>query len=218
MKKTIDRNTTEIYVIRHGETTLSPMGQYIGSTDIPLSEHGKEQVSLLAKRLQSIHFDACYCSIMRRCQETARIIAAPHCLEIIPVAELREIDYGDWETLTTAEMQAGHPELYAAWKADPGSVHAPNGESGKDVLCRVRPAMEKIASKHLGQRILLIAHRTVNRIWLCHLLGYPLSSYRQAVGQDLTALNIVTYTAASKTEKNNFFSVELLNNTSHLAV
>ena len=39
---------TEIYLIRHGETTLTNAKQYVGSSDIPLSEQGKAQ----ARRLE----------------------------------------------------------------------------------------------------------------------------------------------------------------------
>ena len=88
---TITTNITEIYLVRHGETTHAHTGQYIGSTDVRLSEHGKQQARLLAERLRQIQFDACYCSIMRRCQETAGIVAAPHQLEITTIPDLREI-------------------------------------------------------------------------------------------------------------------------------
>ncbi len=217
----IPANITEIYLIRHGETTLAATGQYIGSSEAPLSEHGKQQVQLLADTLKSIHFNACYCSIMKRCQATAKILAAPHHLEVIPVAELREIDYGKWEHLTLAEMEASYPELYTSWQAGAGSVRAPQGESGEDVLRRIRPAIEKIVSDHSGQRILLTAHKTVNRIWLCHILGYPVSSYRQSIPQDFTAVNILQYSrmndSSSETSSaTSAFQVKLLNDTSHL--
>jgi broad specificity phosphatase PhoE len=200
---------TEIYLIRHGETTLSRGGQYIGSSDVPLSDHGRRQVQRLADRLRPTQFDAGYCSPMDRCRETARIVAGPHQLTLTPVADLREIDYGDWERLTRDEMRASTPELYDAWLRDPAAVCAPDGESGQDVLRRARPALHALAARHAGQRLLVVAHRTVNRLLLCDLLGYPLARYRQAVGQDLTALNILQCAAGE-------FTVTLVNDTSHL--
>ena len=213
MNTTVAANSTEIYLARHGETTLSGCGQYIGSTEVPLSEHGKTQAHLLAETLGRVHFDACYCSVMGRCRETAQILAAPHKLDIIPIAEIREIDYGQWEGLNLKQMEALAPETFRKWKKDPGAVRAPQGESGEEVLSRILPAFEKLASEHLGQRILIAAHRTVNRIWLCHLLGYPVSSYRKAVGQDFTALNIIEYTTDGN---HSSFSVKLMNDTGHL--
>ena len=214
LNTSIPANITEIYLIRHGETTLSGVGQYIGSTEVPLSEGGKQQARLLADKLQGLHFDACYCSIMKRCQETAEIVAAPHQLEITPVTELREIDYGVWEGLNLQEMEAKTPEIFRAWKKDPGKIQAPGGETGEKVLSRIHPAFGRIVSEHMGQRVLIVTHRTVNRIWLCHLLDYPVSSYRQAVGQDFTALNIIEYLVDND---NCSFSVKLMNDTSHLA-
>lgn len=210
---TITQNSTEMYLVRHGETTLSGGGQYIGSTEVPLSEHGREQACLLGEKLRTIHFDACYCSIMGRCRETAQIVAAPHQLDITPLAEIREIDYGQWEGLNLKEMEALAPETFRQWKEDPGAVRAPQGESGEEVLQRILPAFERLASDHVGHRVLIAAHRTVNRIWLCHLLGWPVSSYRKAVGQDFTALNIIEYTADGNESP---FSVKLMNDTTHL--
>ncbi len=204
------RDTTEIYLIRHGETTLSAQGKYIGATEVSLSDNGRAQARLLAEHLREVHFDACYCSIMQRCQETAQLVAAPHHLAIQPLTAIREIDYGAWEQLTTAEMHTRDPEHYLAWKRDPAAVQAPQGESGADVLARIQPTFEELATQHPGQRLIVVAHRTVNRIWLCHLLGQPLATYRQAVGQDFTALNIISKTPAG-------WLVNVINTTAHLA-
>ncbi len=213
MDTPIPQKMTEIYLVRHGETTLSGAGQYIGSSDIPLSENGKNQARRLAETLIDVHIDACYCSPMERCRETAHILAMPHQLDLIPVPNIREIDYGDWEGLTLAEMETAAPETFRIWKHDPAGTQAPNGESGEDVLNRIRPAFETIVSNHVGQRVLIVAHRTVNRIWLCHLLGHPIASYRKAIGQDFTALNIVEYIEHDECVT---YSVTLLNGTGHL--
>ena len=205
-------NAAEIYLVRHGETTLTNAKQYVGSTDIPLSEHGRTQAQRLSEKLRETHFDACYCSPLGRCRETAQIIVTPHQLELNIVDALREIDYGKWELLTVPEMKALTPDIYVKWERDPASVQAPGGESGFEVLARIRPAFEALAAAHLGQRILIVAHRTVNRIWLCHLSGIPIAAYRSAVGQDLTALNVLRYDPQATPR----FSVALINDTSHL--
>ncbi|GAK50207.1 phosphoglycerate mutase [Candidatus Moduliflexus flocculans] len=207
-------HATEIYLVRHGETTLTNAKQYVGATDIPLSEHGRTQAQRLSEKLRDTHFDACYCSPLGRCRETAQIIAAPHQLALNIVDALREIDYGKWELLTVSEMKALRPDIYVEWERDPANVQAPEGESGDEVLARIRPAFDALAAAHPGQRILIVAHRTVNRIWLCHLLGHPIAAYRSAVGQDLTALNVLRYDP----EVAPHFSVVLMNDTTHLNV
>ena len=105
---------TEIYLIRHGETTLTNAKQYVGSSDIPLSEQGKAQARQLAEKLRAAQFDACYCSPLGRCRDTAQIVAAPHQLDPLPIPALREIDYGAWELMTVPQMQARAPELLPA--------------------------------------------------------------------------------------------------------
>lgn len=39
-----DASTPRVFLIRHGQTEWSKSGQYTGSTDIPLTAHGEEQV------------------------------------------------------------------------------------------------------------------------------------------------------------------------------
>jgi len=70
--------TTRIYLIRHGETTLSAEDRFSGGTDVDLSDAGRWQATCLAKRLADDNITAFYCSPMRRTIETATIVSAPY--------------------------------------------------------------------------------------------------------------------------------------------
>ncbi len=71
----------EIYFIRHGETEWNVLGKTQGQeADIPLNENGKEQSRKTGKylkkyRIQDMPFDEIICSPMKRCKETAELIA-----------------------------------------------------------------------------------------------------------------------------------------------
>src|SRR6478609_2575266 len=85
---------TRIFLIRHGATTLSAEDRFAGATDVPLSDEGREQAGRLAERLGGIPVAAVYASPLGRTMETARILAAPHRLEVHPRDGLREISHG----------------------------------------------------------------------------------------------------------------------------
>ena len=92
--------TTRLFLVRHAETTLSVENRFAGSTDVLLSEKGREQARQLAHRLDDYPPAAIYASPMRRTVATAEILAAPHNVPVTTDPRLREIDHGHWEGLT----------------------------------------------------------------------------------------------------------------------
>ena len=88
--------TTRVFLVRHGATILTAEDRFAGDTDVPLSDEGREQAKRLAARLQSEPVRAVYASPLGRTMETARILAAPHALEIRARPEIREISHGRW--------------------------------------------------------------------------------------------------------------------------
>ena len=202
---------TRILLVRHGTTPFSAEDRFAGSTDIELSEDGRELARRLADRLAAVNIDACYCSDMRRTVQTASIIAAPHKLVPVPKAELREIDHGQWEGLVHKDVEKRFAAEYAVWSADPFASAPPGGESGLQVLCRALPALRRIVSDHAGQTVLVVSHKATNRLLLCALLGIDPRFYRERLAQDLACLNIIDFKDPSREQ------VVLLNDTSHCA-
>jgi probable phosphoglycerate mutase len=121
---------------------------------------------------------------------------------------LVEVDYGAWDGMLRTEIESRYPELYAAWKADPVSVLPPGGESGYRVLARVLPALHGIVAAHAGQVVVLVAHKAVNRLLLCELIGIPPRFYRSRIGQLPCALNRIEWHGKEP-------MLTLLNDTSH---
>lgn len=71
----------KLIYVRHAEPTYNPDA---------LTELGKKQASLLAKRLEDVHIDKIYCSSHNRALETASTVATNHNLEIIKLDWARE--------------------------------------------------------------------------------------------------------------------------------
>jgi broad specificity phosphatase PhoE len=184
---------TTVWLARHGETEWAAQDIYNGRRDIPVNARGRSQAAQLARRLRTEPLAAVYCSSLRRCVETATIVATPHGLAPKPDPAFVEVDYGVWDGMPRSEIAAQYPDLYAAWFADPAGVLPPGGESGYHVLGRAVPALQQVVTAHAGQAVLIVAHKATNRLLLCHILGIPPRSYRARLGQLPCCLNKIEW-------------------------
>lgn len=203
--------TTRIYLIRHGETALSAADCFSGASEAELSAEGRRQATCLAQRLAALPIAAFYCSPLGRARATATIVAAPHAPTPAVVPDLRELDYGQWETLPREEVLARFAAEYVAWGADALAGAPPGGETGLAVLARVLPALRVIVQRHGGQHVAVVAHKAVNRLAICGLLGIDPRSYRDRLDQSPACLNIVDFDADGRAR------LVLFNDVSHYA-
>lgn len=182
--------TTTIYLVRHGSVVGAETRRFIGHLDVPLSPLGEAEAAALARRLSDVPLAAVYASDLARTSRTAQILAAPHGLEAVPVAALREFAMGRWEGLTADEIRGLDPEAFRTWMADVGHFKFPGGESLPDVAARAWPAFEAILARHAGASVLVVAHGGPNRILLCRALGVPPERIL-SLGQDYAALSVI---------------------------
>ena len=92
---------SEIWLVRHGETEWSRSGQHTSRTDLPLTPEGERQAEHLKRMLTGHSFALVLSSPMKRAVETCRLVGlTPEISD-----DLREWDYGDYEGLTTADIQ-----------------------------------------------------------------------------------------------------------------
>ncbi len=135
----------DLLLTRHGMTGAGDGVMLGGQLDVPLSSQGRREAEALARRLSGVRLDRIISSPMIRALETAQIVAEGRPVEIDE--RLRELDYGRWEGLDYAEIQARDPELRARWEADPASTHSPGGESGFEVADRARSFLESLLNE-----------------------------------------------------------------------
>ena len=126
-------NTLKIHLIRHGATDANYKGEYIGCrTDIPLAPEGLTELRMLIQRL--------YSSPMLRCRQTGAVLYPD--MEIVPVEELKEYDFGSFEGKTAAELE-NDPD-FVPWTS--GKLAAPKGgEANSEFIKRVCLGFNKIA-------------------------------------------------------------------------
>jgi probable phosphoglycerate mutase len=202
---------TRVFLIRHGATTLSAEDRFAGSTDVPLSDEGRRQAQRLASRLSGEKIAAVYASDLARTQETARILAAPHGLEVQARPGLREISHGHWEQMTRKEVEAHFPEEAFEWENDPYTFAPAGGESGLAVTARALPVLMDLVRAHPGQNVVVVSHKATIRLILSSLLGFDPRRYRDNLDQNPAALNIVDFKDPTRAR------LTLFNDTSHYA-
>jgi broad specificity phosphatase PhoE len=144
--------TLEIYLARHGETEWTLNGRHTGRTDLPLTKHGEEEAAQLGTRLKGTDFDAVYSSPLQRATRTAEIAGFPN-HQVTPL--LREVDYGDYEGITTKTIHDSRPE----WELYKDGC--PRGETPAQIYDR---ALDFIAlAESTGGRVLAFAHGHILR-------------------------------------------------------
>jgi alpha-ribazole phosphatase len=182
---------TRLFLIRHGEVTTKKI--YYGHLDVPLSPEGVRQLQAAADALTEVKLAAIYTSDLCRAAEGARLIAAPHQLEVQSNAAFREMNLGMLEGLSWNEVRQQHPELAQKRYRDMLSFRFPGGgENLQDVAERVEPALQSLLTQHPEATIALVAHNSVNRIILGQALGLPLSRVF-GFGQSFGCVNRILY-------------------------
>jgi broad specificity phosphatase PhoE len=170
---------TRMVLVRHGETIWHGENRYAGTSDVELTEHGREQARDLAEWAATAALDGVWASTLSRAEQTARACAAATPAQLVTDERLRELDFGDAEGLTRQEMGVRFPDAVQDFLRDPVRHHLPGGEDPVRAARRFTSCLQEIAERHPTARVLVVAHSTVIRLALCSLIGVELSRYRR---------------------------------------
>ncbi|MEV6651095.1 bifunctional RNase H/acid phosphatase [Streptomyces sp. NPDC051219] len=208
-----DLGTPSTFVLlRHGETALTPQKRFSGSggSDPELSPVGRRQAEAVASVLAARGtIQAVVSSPLRRCRETAEVVAGRLGLDVRLEDGLRETDFGAWEGLTFEEVRERFPADLDAWLASPKAAPTGGGESFATVARRVGSARDKLLAQYPGKTVLLVTHVTPVKTLVRLALGAPPESlFRMELSA--ASLSAVAYYADGNA------SLRLLNDTSHL--
>lgn len=136
--------TTQLYLIRHGETEENVAGILQGHLPGRLTARGRQQAITLAEDLSDSGFDALVASDLARASETARLMGERWGMKAELTPLLRE---RDWGSLT------GRP----AKGVD--SRHLPSDtESIDDMAARAAQFLHWAVSHYEGQRVAVVTH------------------------------------------------------------
>jgi probable phosphoglycerate mutase len=148
-----------VFILRHGETLWTLSGQHTGTTDIALTEKGKEEARLIKKVIENEKFEKVFSSPLQRSIETAKIAGLTH-LEID--ANLSEWNYGKYEGITTKDIikERGPWNIF-----DNG---CPGGEDAESVGKRADLVIKKILE--LDGDVAIISHGHFSRVFAARWL------------------------------------------------
>lgn len=141
---------TVIGLVRHGVTDWNAQMRAQGHSDIPLNEEGRRQAERLGLRLSGETWDCVYSSDLGRAVETARKAVERHRLEVMLEVRLREVYLGEIEGSTEQERIGKWGDNWR--ELDLGE------ESREAVAERGMRAINEIADRHPGQRVLIVSH------------------------------------------------------------
>ncbi len=170
---------TQLLLVRHGETEWNLAQRFQGHTDVPLNEKGRQQAAAIAKRLADEEIHAIFASDLNRAASTASAIAECHSCEVINEPLLREGNFGHWEGLTYAEIQARDPEAVKAWHEGILNFAPPGGETPRQLAERIASFYNKLLARYHDETLLLVAHGGSLQILICQLLDIPIEKFWQ---------------------------------------
>jgi probable phosphoglycerate mutase len=198
-----------LFLVRHGETDHNRDHLVLGRADVPLNDTGRRQAEALARALAGEQIAAVYCSPLQRTRLTAAPIAEAHGLEIVTDDALIEMDIGELDGLTFAELREKVPGWLERWQTAEGPEHAmPGGERLIDVRDRAWAALTAIAERHDGQGVCLVTHNFVILSLLTQVMGLELANFRR-LRHSLAAITRIDWRAGRP-------RVASLNDTCHL--
>jgi probable phosphoglycerate mutase len=160
----------ELWLARHGETEWSLSHQHTSRTDLPLTENGERQGRALAPRLAGRDFALVVSSPAQRARRTAELAGFA---DVTVDEDLREYDYGDFEGLTTPEIQARQPG-WDLWRDG-----CPGGESTAEIAARIDGVIERLRSA--DGDVLVFGHGHASRVLATRWIGIDVETSRYLV-------------------------------------
>lgn len=165
---------TRLWIVRHGATKWSELGQHTSVTDLPLLPQGQVDAERVGERLADYEFGLVLTSPRRRARDTAALAG-------FPTAEvdedLVEWSYGPGEGLTSDQIRAQVPG-WRIWTHGAPAMERdeefPPGEVVDDVAARLSRVVERV--RGCGhERALAFGHGHALRALAMVWLGMPVS-------------------------------------------
>ena len=168
------------YILRHGRTDWNEEHRLQGEVDIPLNETGRQMAYDAAEKYKDIDFDICYCSPLKRAQETARIFLADRnpAVEIITDNRLHEMCFGDYEGVKNIRQKPECP-VYLLFEEPEKYVAKDGAESFEELYHRTGEFIEQVLRPQLeaGKTVLGVGHGAMNCSIVNQFRGTPIKDF-----------------------------------------
>ena len=168
---------TTLYLMRHGEVDERYHRIFGGTIDMELSATGRHQARVLGEFVDRYRFDRLYCSPMKRARATANPIEERQGLKPEIIADLREIDFGEWTGKTWMQVAEEYQIDVFGWLDELEAGRVKDAESGPAFRTRTAAAARQIVAANPGKRVAVVCHGGVVRALLSALLEIPLPAF-----------------------------------------
>ncbi len=163
-----------LILVRHGETVWnSEFKVQGGSVDTELSDKGKRQIYRLAEVLRHEPIDLILASPLRRTVLTADAIAAHHGTPVTTHTDLKEVNVGEFDGLSTVDMPQTFTELLLDWWKG-GCERLPGGESFQELQDRAWGVVEPHTFNGTHDNVLVVSHYFTTLSIIFKALDLPL--------------------------------------------
>ena len=197
-----------LILVRHGETEHNRGKLTLGRADIPLNPLGRAQARAVAASFTRAPA-AIYASPLARAFDTASAIGAATGVGVVVEPDLVEMDVGEMEHLTGAELRERYPDFLRVWLSggaadartpgdDAADARMPGGETLREVQDRAWRALERLREAHGDAEIVAVTHNFVILTVVCRALNLPLSDFRR-VRHGLASRTVIDMRESSAT-------------------
>lgn len=169
---------TVVLFVRHGTTPTTGKRLPGRARGLSLSEQGRQEAELAAKRIGRIkRVAAVYASPLERAWETAQPIARAHRLRPRVERGLLEVDVGRWVGQRLDRLRK-LPEWRIVQRR-PSAFRFPGGESFVALQARAIETVAALVERHRGETIVAVSHGDPIRVVVAHALGIHLDLFQR---------------------------------------
>jgi broad specificity phosphatase PhoE len=130
----------------------------------------------LGLALRDVDIDALYSSPLKRALDTAQAIAGYHGLTVQVESNLREMEVGELEGISIAELGTTFSQFLLRWRQGMGTEKLPGGESVEELANRVWAIVQSIKNRYDHGNVVVVSHFFTCVATICKALGWPLAT------------------------------------------
>ena len=172
----MSRKMTTLYLARHGETVDNARQIMQGQTQGELNENGIRQARELSEAWKDRHIDVVIASDLKRSIDTARIIAAPHHLEVVSTPLLRERDWGGFTGRYIPDLK--------------GEVWPDDIETLENLLSRAGDFITYVRETFPEKKVLAVGHGIINKAVQAVYFCKPMSEIQRMMNAEVRELDL----------------------------
>jgi broad specificity phosphatase PhoE len=178
----MSKEEQKVYLLRHGETEWSRSGKHTSVTDVPLTDNGRMAARCLQPMLSTEVFALVATSPLQRARETCELAGLGKQAVLEP--ELVEWNYGEYEGLTTQQIQRLRPGWSLFREGCPG------GETPEEVSARADRIIAKV--RQVRGNVALFGHGHIFRVLAARWIDLSVN-YGERLLLDTATLNVLGY-------------------------